>query len=80
MNQLRGTLRIISSLLNALICYSKALKIWMQLDMPLCQCSSSRKGTVIISPTQVKELFTYYQHRKFVELIIGRTALNLLMI
>ena len=70
MNQLRGIHKdyfIWWPLLNALICYSNALKVWMQSDMPLCQWSSSRKGTVI-SPFQVKELLAYYQHRKFAPL------------
>ena len=54
-------------LLNALICYSTALKVLMQSDMPLCQWSSSRKGTVI-SPIQIEELLAYYQHTKYVPL------------
>ena len=39
----------------------------MQSDMPLCQWSTSRKGTVI-SPVQVKELLAYYQLIKFAPL------------
>ena len=39
----------------------------MQSDMPLCQWSSSRKGTVI-SSIPIEELLAYYQHTKFVPL------------
>ena len=39
----------------------------MQSDMPLCQWSSSRRGTVI-SPIQIEELLAYYQLTKFAPL------------
>ena len=58
-------------------------------DKPLFWCSSSRKGTVI-SPIQVKELLAIVtisnyntnieNLRHSVELIIGRTGLNFLVI
>ena len=66
-------------LLNALICYSNALKVWMQSDLPFCQWSSSRKGNVI-SPIQVKEILAAESLCRSVGLIIGRTALNSLVI
>ena len=43
------------TLLNVLICYSKALQNLMQSDMPLRQWSGTRKDTVIIT-IQTEEL------------------------
>ena len=54
-------------LLNALICYSNALKVLMQSGMPLCQWNSSKKGTDI-GPIQTEELLAYSQHTKFAPL------------
>ena len=70
MNQLRGIHEnyfIQWTLVNALICYSNGVKVLIQSDMPLCQWSSSRKGT-FINPIQIEELLAYYQHTKFVPL------------
>ena len=85
MNQLRGIHEnyfIQWTLVNALICYWNGVKVLIQSDMPLCQWSSSRKGT-FINPIQIEELLAYYQHKSLcrsVELSIGRTALNCLVV
>ena len=44
---------------NALICQPNASKFLMQSDIPWCQCSSSKKGTVISSTLSIPFALTY---------------------
>ena len=67
MNQIRGIHEnyfIRWSLLNALICYSNALKVLMRSDMPLL----NSKKDIAISPIQIEELLAYCQHTKLASL------------
>ena len=60
MNGIRGIKFIHEMLPTALICQSKAPKVFMQSNMPLGRCSIAKKGTVI-SSIQADELYAHYR-------------------